>query len=165
MLVIVIIFLSFCIDGLFSNLVFYSDYFYPLFSLLSLVIVYPYYKKRDFLKYLFSSICIGLLYDLVYTNTLFLNMILFSLVPIFVSYFYNLLKVNFSSSLCISFFLIIFYRVLTYLILLLVGYVYFDINNLLSSIYHSLVINFVYIAIVYYFTKYVSKKFLIFRRK
>lgn len=161
----IIVILSFSLDGISSNLLCFSKFCYPLFSLLSLVIIYPYYKKRYIKKYYITSLIIGLFYDFVYTNTLFLNMIMFFLLAILIHLLYDLLTNNFYNTIFISLFLIICYRLFTYLILLFTGYLNFDISIFFSSIYSSLLINLIYLLLFYFGTKIISKKLHIYKRK
>lgn len=160
-----IIFISFFLDGICSNLLQLSPLLYPLFSLLSLVIIFPYYKKRNIKKYYITSLLLGLIYDVVYTNTLFLNMLFFFLLSILISLLYNLLNNTMLNAFLISFFLIVCYRLFTYLVLLFTDIVTFDINVLFTSIYSSLIVNIIYLLLFYYITKIISKKCRIYSRK
>ena len=59
-----------------------NSYFISLFTILSLVFVFPYFKnsKKDFL--IFSSL-VGFIYDLIFTNFYILNSFLFGFISIF----------------------------------------------------------------------------------
>ena len=151
-------YLSFLLDGVLSNLLCFSSYLYPLFSLLSLVVLYPYFKKRDIRKYYFASMIMGFFYDIVYTNTLFLNFILFFLIAILVKMVYNLLPNNFFTLLCISFFIIIVYRLSIYLILLVTYQETISVFRLLKSISSSLLLNVGYIVLFYVILKKIKHK-------
>lgn len=161
----IIVILSFYLDSISSNLLCFSNLFYPLFSLLSLVIVYRYYKKRYLKKYYITSLILGLFYDLVYTNTLFLNTIIFFLLAILIHLLYDLLTNNFYNTILISLFLIICYRLFTYLILLFTGYITLHIEVFFASIYCSILVNLIYLVLFYLGTKIISKKLHIYIRK
>ena len=108
--------IAFYLDGLLSNMFIVSSYLYPLCFLLSLVLIYPSFKKSELSKYYLISLIMGLLYDIVYTNTLFINFIIFFLIAILIKNIYNLVSNNYLSLILISFFVIVIYRTLTYLI-------------------------------------------------
>lgn len=165
MIQIVIVLISFFLDGLLSNLTKFSSLLYPLLSLLSLVVIYPYYRKKDIKKYYINSLVLGLCYDILYTHTLFLNMLFFLFLAILIKMLYNILTNNFYSTIFISFFLIICYRLFTYLLLLATGYVRSDIEIFFRSIYSSLIINIIYLLLCYYGTRLVSKKYHLYLSK
>lgn len=140
-----IVVISFLLDNLVSNFISIKGIFYPLFSLLSLVIVYPYNKKN----YLKISFIIGLLYDITYTDTLFLNAFIFLISAYFIKQIFKKIEYNYISYLFASLLIILFYRISTYSILLIITYTSFDISILLKSIYSSIIINIIYLTIVY----------------
>ena len=148
-MVIIILIISFILDNILSNLLLVSNLLYPLCSLLSLVIIFPYFKKRDLKKYYIYSMILGLLYDIVYTNTLFLNFVLFFLVAILIRTIYNVAPYNMITTLLSSIFIIILYRLSIYLILVIINYEVLDINILFRSIYSSLIINLIYVLLFY----------------
>lgn len=155
---VLIISLSFFLDGVCSNLIQISNLCYPLFSLLSLIIVYPYFYKKNRKKYYIYAFLTGNLYDILYTNTLFLNGFYFLLISVFINMIYNLITNNIYNSILISIFIIICYRLFTYLFLLLIGYVKLDIKYLFESIYSSLFINIIYIILFYNCCYLIDKK-------
>lgn len=155
---ILIMVLSFFLDGICSNLIQISSLFYPLFSLLSLVIIFPYFSKKNRRKYYIYAFLIGLTYDILYTNTLFLNSLYFLAAGIFINLLYNLITNNIYSCILISIFIIICYRLFTYLFILLNNYVKLDIRYLFESIYSSLIINIIYVIFFYYLCYLINKK-------
>lgn len=165
MIRILIVIMSFFLDGITSNLLMFSNFLYPLFSLLSLVIIYPLYKKNEINKFYILALVIGLFYDVIYTNTLFLNMVLFFLAAILIKLLYNLLNNTIYNSILISVFLIICYRLFTYLCLLITESISLNVDILFSSIYSSLIINIIYIIVFYYFCIFISKKLHTYRKK
>lgn len=155
---ILILLISFFLDGVCSNLILISNLFYPLFSLLSLVIVYPYFYKKNRKKYYIYAFFIGVLYDIIYTNTLFLNGFCFLFISIFINMLYSLITNNVYSSILISVFIIVCYRLFTYLFLLLMGYIQLDIKYLFESIYSSLIVNIIYFVLFYCCCCLINKK-------
>ena len=100
-IVIIHIIFSFLLDGFLSNYLNTSivnpSYFITIYSLISLVIIFNYFDNKK--KYLKILIVVSILFDIVYTNTLFLNIIIFMLIYgiIYIMNVYinnNLFKIN-----------------------------------------------------------------------
>ena len=83
MLPIIIMIVSFILDGLLTNYLPYLvgdlSWFTPLLTVVSLFMIYPFYRKEE-KKYFIIVFILGLLYDLFYTNLLFFNGVLFILI-------------------------------------------------------------------------------------
>ena len=81
----IIVGISLMIDGILTNFLPYNvsslSLFTPLTTLVSLIIVYPlyYHRNRD---YYMMAFILGIIYDLFYTNLLFLNGFLFLLIAL-----------------------------------------------------------------------------------
>ena len=74
---IVILIISLLLDGIINNNIPYINLslFTPLLTLISIIVIYPLYKKEDN-KYLITIFITGIIYDLLYTNLLFYNGVL-----------------------------------------------------------------------------------------
>ena len=142
------IIISFVLDNFISNFINHNSLFYPLFTLLSLIIIYPKFTKK-LNKYYLISFLLGLTYDIAVTDTLFLNAFIFLLLSYIINYIFKTIPYNYFSVLIISIVSIIYYRLITYLVLLLLNYLNFNIVVLLKSIYNSLILNIIYITILY----------------
>lgn len=142
------IIISFILDNFISNFINHNSLFYPLFTLLSLIIIYPKFTKK-INKYYLTSFLLGLIYDIAVTDTLFLNAFIFLLLSYIINYIFRKIPYNYLSVLIISVISIIYYRVITYIVLLLLNYLNFNILILLKSIYNSLILNIIYITILY----------------
>ncbi len=156
--------ISFLLDGVVSNFVsLNTNFFAPLFSLVAITIVYPYFNKNsnDYLK---TVGVIGILYDFVYTDTMILNLAIFLVLGLLVKYFHSIFNNNIINNIIWLIIIIIIYRLITYLILVLSGYLTFDINVLFKSIYSSLILNVIYCLIVYFLLDYLNYKFKIKKR-
>lgn len=149
----IIIFLSLILDGIISNI---SSILIPLFTLLSLIIIKPYYKINK--NYLILSFILGILYDIAYTDLLYINAILFLLIGYFIIFITKRLKDNIFNVTIISILTIIYYRTLSYLTYIISTKDIFNINILFKSIYSSIIINIIYIIICYIITSKTSKK-------
>lgn len=151
-----ILILSFILDGLFSNLISINSIFYPLFTLISLIVIYPYYNNnKTFYKH---ALFIGLAYDLIYTNTMVFYAFVFVLAALIISKLSILLTDNYVSLYIISILSIIIFRLVTYLSIIITGNMKFDINLLFKSIYSSLIANLIYVIVLNELTKFISKK-------
>ena len=150
-LAIIYIIVSFLLDGIISNLIPFSitdpSYFKTIYTVVSLVIMYNYFDNKK--KYLIILIILGLLFDIVYTNTFLVNVIIFiTLYIILIKIDYqiptNIITINIKSIICIS-----FYHILTYIILLLSHYSSYNINFLLLIIVRSIIMTIIYTSISY----------------
>ncbi|MBQ8234359.1 MAG: rod shape-determining protein MreD [Bacilli bacterium] len=149
----IIIFISLILDGIISNI---SSILIPLFTLLSLIIIKPYYKINK--NYLILSFILGILYDIAYTDLLYINAILFLLTGYFIIFITKRLRDNIFNVTIISILTIIYYRTLSYLTYIISTKDIFNINILFKSIYSSIIINILYIIICYIITSKTSKK-------
>ena len=75
-MIVLISMISFFLDGILSRYILPNSLFLPLFTIVSLVIIYPYFNNDNFRYFKFIAI-IGLLYDIAYFNTLFYNFFIF----------------------------------------------------------------------------------------
>lgn len=150
-------FISLILDSIISNYILLStNFFLPLFTLTSLVIIYPFINNDR--KYLKILIIVGLLYDGL-TNTLFIQTILFIILMSFVKYVTSYLNSNLLNSLITLILTIILYRVMYYLILVMSNNYQFDINVLFKSIYASFILNIIYGIISYAILLKFKKKY------
>lgn len=80
MIPVIILVISFFLDGILSNFLPYMvgdlSFFTPMLTITSLVVIYPFFTKH---KKTYFIICFvtGIIYDFMYTNLLFYNAILF----------------------------------------------------------------------------------------
>lgn len=141
-----ILLISFFIDGMISFVFNNNILFNPLFSLMSLIIVFRYYKRRDDLKYLITISLFGLLVDIVYTDTLFLNTGIYLIIGIIIVKYYKFFTYNLLNSIILGLIVVCIYRLLNFLVLSNAGIISFDFNKLLKSIYSSFILNLIYIT-------------------
>lgn len=151
-----ILIISFILDGIFSNVLSINSLFYPLFTLISLIVIYPYYNSNQtFYKHAF---CIGLAYDLIYTDTMIFYAFLFVLLSLIISKLSVLLTDNYVSLLIISLLSIVIFRTLTYISIIITGNMPFSFAILLKGIYSSLIANLLYVIVLNMITDVLSKK-------
>lgn len=159
-LVIFSVIISFFLDSILTILIPIDSIFLPLFSLISLIIIYPYFHKEEN-SYLKFSFLLGLTYDVVYTDTIFLNAFIFLLISLGIRFIHEYISNNAFNVSIMSLFTIIIYRFLTYFVLVMINYLSYDFNTLLVSIYSSLIINIIYGILLYLITDFISKKYKI----
>ena len=140
-----ILILSFWLDHVFLNFISNNSILFPLFTLMSIIIVYSFFKRHKYSNYLIMCAGLGVLYDVVYSNTLFLNLGLFMLMGILVKLFFKSFAFNLINCVVVGFSLICFYRLLSYMMLVLSGYLHWSFSLLLKGIFSSLIANIYYI--------------------
>lgn len=156
-MILIIIILSFFLEGIFSNLVPTDMFLSPLFTLMSLILIYPYFNKHNGSYY---KVCFltGLLYDLVYTDTIVFNAFIFCLIGLIIVKLNNVLANNYLNNSLMAVIVIALFRIVTYFFLLLTGNMSFDFMILLKSVYSSLISNILYVCLGYIITDSISRK-------
>lgn len=157
----IILIISFLLDSFFLSVIGPNSILFPLCSLMSLTIIYPFLKKTEYNKFLIICIFMGMLYDVVFTGTPLLNIGLFLLTGIIIKLVFRVFSNNFVSNILTGILIIFIYRTFNYLILCLAKYVDFSILALIRGIYSSLIINIIYIIISYSLGLLISNKFKI----
>ena len=116
--------ISFLLDGLISNYISIDianpSYLRTIYSVIALVIIYNYFENDN--KYLKILIILGILFDIVYTNTFLLNIFLFIIIYFIIKMLNtyipnNILTINLKTLLAIA-----IYHTLSFLILSLANY-------------------------------------------
>ena len=157
-MILIILLISFFLDGFLLSTINSNSLFFPLCSLMAMIIIYPFFKKSDYNKFLIVSGIMGMFYDLVYMNTLLLNIGLFLLMAVIIKIVFFFYSNNLISNLLIGSLLVCLYRVIIYLVLVLGNYLNFSFLELLKGIYSTLLLNVIYIIIFYFVTLNISKK-------
>ena len=147
-MVYIIIAFSLLLELIFSNIVPINSFLTPLFAFTSLVILYPYFKNKN-LNYIITCALFGLIYDICFTDSIFINTICFSICGIISILCYNYFKYNIYSSNILNIFNLIIYRIMSYLLLIIVSYLKFNSLILFQGIYNSIVVNIIYGVLIY----------------
>jgi len=153
MIILVVSIISFILEYVF-NCFFHGSIFVPLVILTSIILLEPYFCK-DRKKYFIFCFVIGFLYDLIYSGNYFLDSGLFLLIGVIVCYINGNMSNNFFVFLIELLFLIIFYRVSSFCIFFVNGFIPFSL--LFRSIYCSLLLNVIYGGFMYFILYFVSK--------
>ena len=148
---IIYVIISFLLDGIISNIIPFNlvdpSYFKTIYSVISLVIIYNYFDNHQ--KYLTFLIILGIFFDIIYTNTFILNIIVFLIIYIVLSNLdyvitTNIFTINLKSLVCIS-----TYHITTYIILLLANYNNYSIKLLGLILIRSIIMTIIYTTISY----------------
>ncbi len=160
---IIIIIISFFLDGILTNFLPYGvgdlSLFTPLTTLVSIVIVCPFFHKNDQKKYFILSAIVGFLYDLFYTNLLFFNALAFLFIAYITSIFYKQFGNGYLYILLHVFISIVLYELLTVCCIIMFNLVPISIDRIIYKISHSLIINLIYAELLYIIIQRLPKKY------
>ena len=131
---IIIVIISFLLDGILSNFLPFMmndlSFFTPFFTLISIIIIYPFFDKEERKYYILVGI-VGFLYDLFYTNLLFANTIFFLLIAFIISYIYKKIQVNLLTNLFLIILTLLLYHLIFTLSLFIFNVVPVSIDSFL----------------------------------
>ena len=160
-IILIYIILSFTLDGLISTYlnanIIELSYLTTIFSIISIVIIYDYFENQK--KYLLVTIIMAILFDIVYTNTFLLNVIIFIIIYLIIKqldYYIsnNIFTINIKSLVAIY-----TYHIMTFIILLLTHYNSYDMKIFLNIILKSAINTIIYTTISYLTLKKIYYKF------
>ena len=96
---IIILVISFLLEGVISNFVPVNGFLAPLFTLTALIIIYPLFDESfEYYKYAFIT---GLAYDLFYTDTIVFHAIIFTFMAFLITRLNLVLSDNYVNVLII----------------------------------------------------------------
>lgn len=147
-MILLIMVFSFFLEATFSIYIpLFTHWSSLLFTLVSLLFCSQYFSNmKHYYGFCFG---IGILYDIVFTNTLFFHGFLFVLMGYLYQKIIHLLSYTWYNFLCIILFLIFVYRIMSYFILTLVGYTIWSLDQLLRVLMASFVCNAFYGLFLY----------------
>ena len=148
--------ISFIFDGIFSVLFEKNSLFLSLFSLTSLVLIYPHIIKKY--KLLYFSLGLGFCYDIIYTQTPLFYTILYVLLGLVILLYFKFFPYNIVSALISTTVLIFLYRIISYTCVVLINENNFSWNIFIKSFYSSLISNAIYVIIFYNILRIYYKK-------
>jgi len=157
----IILIVSVLLDQVFLSLIQNHSVLFPLFTLMSLIVIYPFFRKSQYHAYLSIALFLGGVYDIVYMNTLFLNLGLFLLVGILIKFFFKVFSINLINNTIVGIIIILLYRSVTYFILLCSGYLNWSFSLFIKGIYSSLIVNLMYVIVIHLVLLLMSHKFKI----
>lgn len=158
MYAIIITIISFLLEGIFSFYIPISSRFWlPIPTLLSVCFCHVYFLKNK--NYIWYSFLTGILYDIAYTNTLFLHGILFVCMGYIGKKISKFISHTWYQFLIMTIMLIVIYRLLSYTILISVGYLHFNLSFFLSITMASFLWNLIYSVLLYGIDHFILKRF------
>ena len=162
MIPIIIMIISLLLDGILTNFLPFMvndlSLYTPLFTVVSIFFLYPFYRKNN-KKYWLIVFTLGIVYDLFYTNLLFLNAILFLGVAYVSKVIYKNYEVDFIKLIIYLVIIIVVYESMTGIIIFLYHLVPVTFEKVIYKISHSLLLNIIYGEIIYFLLKVVPKKY------
>lgn len=162
MLAIIIIFISLYLDGFLTLFLPYLpgnlSLFTPMLTIVSLLIIYPLYRKQE-KKYFITVFILGIIYDLLYTNLLFFNAIVFLFLGVIIKFIYKNLDVSHIKISLYILGLIIIYELVFSFFILLFNLVPFTVERLLYKIVHSIILNVLYGELLLFIINHLPKRF------
>lgn len=158
---IIYLIISFLLDNFMSN-IFPStlsdvSYFTTIYIIISFAVIYPYFDSEK--KYYILLFVFGLLFDILYTGTFILNIVIFFVVSIIIKLLNNIFPENVFTTNVISVISVSFYHIISFIILSLVSNVGYDFMLLINIILGSLIMTVIYTTISYFVMKFVYHKF------
>lgn len=147
MLSYILIILSLLLESIISIII-NIPFLESCFLLITLIIIYPYYKNKK-MKYIIMCFIFGIIYDILFTNTMFISSIVYVLCGLLIDLFYKYIDNNIYSFSFLNLIIIIFYRTIVYTLLSILDYLRFDISILFIGILNSIVLNLLYGLILF----------------
>lgn len=162
MLTSIILLISIILDGILTNYLPYLvndlSLFTPLLTVVSIFILYPLNRKKE-TKFFILMFIVGIIYDLLYTNLLFLNGLLFFLIAFISKIIYKNFETSYFKLIIYTIFIIVIYESLYAGILFIYRVVPITIYKLFYKISHTLILNIIYTELLYFIIKHLPKKY------
>lgn len=147
---ILIIIFSMFLDFLLSNIN-YSllSYFYPMITITTIVYLSNFYTNSNRSNYYLLVFLTSIIYDSIFVGNLLITVSSFMAVAILDMFLKRHLRSNLFNNILMLILSIILYEVFILLLLFVVGYKSFEFGMLLYKITHSLLLNTIYIVIMF----------------
>lgn len=147
---ILIIIFSLFLDFLLSNIN-YSllSYFYPMLTITTIVYLSNLYTNPNRSNYYLLVFLTSIIYDSIFVGNLLITVSSFMIVAILNMFLKRHLRSNLFNNILMLILSIILYDVFILLLLFVVGYKSFEFSMLLYKITHSLLLNTIYIVIMF----------------
>lgn len=162
MLTSIILLISIILDGILTNYLPYLvndlSLFTPLLTVVSIFILYPLNRKKE-TKFFILMFIVGIIYDLLYTNLLFLNGLLFFLIAFISKIIYKNFEISYFKLIIYTILIIVIYESLYAGILFIYRVVPITIYKLFYKISHTLILNIIYTELLYFIIKHLPKKY------
>lgn len=139
--------ISLLLDIILSNYILKVSYFLPLFTLVSLI-----YLKKD-KYYLFKCMSVGILYDLIFTEYIFLHITIYLILGYIILLFYKSFRYTYITNLIMTIIIITLYEFLLYIIFYILKIEILSTEYFIYIIKHYYLLNIIYtsiLSIIYY---------------
>ncbi len=158
----IIIAISFILDLIFSNFLPYMEgdlsFFTPLIVVVSIFLIVEFFDKED-TKYYITCFVTGILYDLFFTDLLFLNGFLFLAIGYVSKFIYKNFQFDFIRVIFYLILIICLYEGGLSLLIVIFNVVPVTISKVIYKISHSILLNVIYGEILFLIINMLPKKF------
>ncbi len=158
---IVVVIVSFFLDSLLSNFGTFSlvnpSIFSTIYSIIALVIIHPYFGNKK--KFLYILFVVAVLFDIVYTGTFILHIVIFFLIYELNEFADFFLAVNLLNTNIRSIISVIVYHLLSFIVLSVVGYNDYAWSLLLTIVTHSILMTIIYTTVVFLIVSRIFDKY------
>lgn len=144
---IILLIVALFLDGFLSIIIPLNYPFLPLITVTTIYIIYPIFKKKQ-KKYLLITFMVGILYDLLYTNQLLFNAIIFTTIAYITIYFYKTYQQTKITKIIYLIMIIILYEIITASILFVFQVTSINIARIVYKILYSILLNIIYAIIL-----------------
>ena len=162
MLTSIILLISIILDGVLTNFLPYLvndlSIFTPLLTVVSIFILYPLNRKKEN-KFFILIFIVGIIYDLLYTNLLFLNGLIFVLIALISKVIYKNFEISYLKIIIYTIIIIVIYESVYAGILFIYRVVPVTFIKLLYKISHTLILNIIYTELLYLIINKLPKKY------
>ncbi len=145
---IIIVLISMILENIFNLYLSNIELITPLFTLISLIFVYFYFKNNEKGYYLFCTIS-GFIYDMFFTNFYILNAIAFFICSLVIYYIMNNHRLNYITVLFSSITAIFLYNVILYILFIFFKYNSYSLLEFGYFLKYFIVGNLIYSTIIY----------------
>lgn len=162
MMGIVILVISFILDIIFSNILPFMkedlSLFTPLLVPITIYLIYPFYKNNH-KKYYLISILVGFIYDLVFTNLLFYDAVIFLLLAFLTVKLNKMFEIDKYRNILYLVLIIIIYESSLALFCIIFNLVPITFSSLFYKISHTLILNIIYGFIFFIIIENLPKRY------
>lgn len=149
---IVISLISIILENIFNLYLNEFEYFTSLFTLISLIIIYPNFKDNK-KSYFIFSIILGFIYDIFFTNFYVLNAALFFVISVMIYYIFSKKEYTFKYLIITTIISIFIYNLMLFLIFNFFNYTNYSILDFSYILRHFILANIIYVVMLYIIVK------------
>ena len=129
-----------------------------MLTVIAIFMIYPFFRKKE-KNYFITIFIVGMIYDLLYTNLVFFNGVLFLIIGFISLEIYKNFEISYLKLIIYLILIISAYEILTGIILLVFNMVPVTLYKVLYKITHSLILNIIYGELIYLIINLIPKKY------